>query len=121
MESTDYNDLPCPECGHKIGVHMNSIFGHNPSNRKGLECSRSYNSLLIEKLTVLCMEDKKSLDLANGTCESLRKQLRVAKDALEIAVKEIFDYTEGDYFLAERKVKDALAEIRNMEEEYGTR
>jgi hypothetical protein len=51
------DDHPCPVCGHKIGMHTNSPFGHNPTidnvptGESALECNRSYNSLLIEKLT----------------------------------------------------------------------
>ena len=51
------DDHLCPVCQQKIGEHTNSIFGHNPKMNKVLtkesdrECSRSYNSLLIEMLT----------------------------------------------------------------------
>ena len=46
----DYNNHLCPECGHKIGMHTDSIFGHNPLNNIGLECNKTHNSLVIDKL-----------------------------------------------------------------------
>jgi hypothetical protein len=51
IEKTYVSHL-CPECGRKIGLHTNSPFGHNPLNNIGIECSRSQNSLAIEKLTL---------------------------------------------------------------------
>lgn len=57
LSTEDINSHPCPKCGHKIGIHVNSPFNNNPridninSIDYGEECNRTYNSLLIEKLT----------------------------------------------------------------------
>lgn len=74
MTIGDYNLHPCPECGHKIGSHSNSPFGHNPSNRKGEECSRTHHSLVIEKLTAWLEDVLKERDIYIESYENTCKE-----------------------------------------------
>jgi hypothetical protein len=51
----DYENLNCPICGQKIGLHTNSPFGYNPKIDRGageqkVECPRSHYSLIEEAL-----------------------------------------------------------------------
>jgi hypothetical protein len=53
----DYNEHLCPVCGHKIGLHTDSQFGHNPrmdapTGETAPECNRSHHALVIEKLNI---------------------------------------------------------------------
>jgi hypothetical protein len=80
MKSVDIiDDHPCPVCGHKIGMHTNSSFGHNPridnvsTGETAPECNRSYNSLLIEKLVAWWNDAINERDVYvesyNGACK----------------------------------------------------
>lgn len=86
MTSVDYTNHPCPECGHKIGLHTNSSFGNNPLNSKGEECSRSQNSLAIEKLTAWLNDALSERDAYMKSYEDINEKYRLLSANLNFAL-----------------------------------
>lgn len=73
------NDHLCPNCGHRIGLHVNSPFNNNPriddidSFDYGGECNRTYSSLVIEKLDMWWNDAKNERDAYMKSYEEASK------------------------------------------------
>jgi hypothetical protein len=142
MILADYNEHLCPECGHKIGIHTDSTFGHNPLNNFGLECNRTHNGLVIEKLTAWWKdalserdaymksyeeECKKSSDYFDaflkmtGVASNAVRDRDMYRKKLEMAMKafdDILEFKRTGYFGLNfdvwQIIKKAMIEIENI-------
>lgn len=93
----DYNEHLCPVCGHKIGLHTDSPFNHNPLIEVGTgeypkECGRSHHALVIEKLYIW-LED--ALNKRNIAVEAIKKSYMMGEDfgvqSFATILKELYD------------------------------
>jgi len=118
MEISDYDRHPCDYCGHMIGLHTDSPFGHNPLDKNGNECTKSRHNLVIAKL-ISWLKDamserdayKKSYEDVCKERDNLLEQVGYLKDGYRTLMK---NNVENEIVF--RYCSDTLVKIERINE-----
>jgi hypothetical protein len=119
MIITDYDRHLCTNCGHMIGLHTDSPFGHNPLDKDGHECNLSRQGLVIDIL-ISWLQDAvserdaymKSYDKECNTRDAWQNTATVLSVKLRRAVEVLKYYAltnDGEY--NQGPARDALIDI----------